>query len=90
MDTGKRHLASLDSLRCGFDFCESLRLYSFWLDWAVDLFRSVRLSHYRQPFEDEGAADWPVLRPVLRETSFPDSASSASAVRNAFRIQMPG
>src|SRR5207302_2981753 len=65
--------------RSYFDFRQSFRLSEILrpicLDRVVDIFRALRLPHYRELVEDEGIAGRPVFWSILHETSFPNPAS---------------
>ena len=51
----------------------------------MDIFRTLWLSNHRQPFEDESVAGRPVLRSILRETSFPNPARLSGLLQHRDR-----
>ena len=56
------------------------------MDRAVDLFRALWFSDYRQPFKDESPAHRRVYRSILREARFSHSAGICRFLQHICRI----
>jgi hypothetical protein len=86
----ERHLPPLDSLRgigvilIFADHFTNPVLYTR-LDWAMDIFRVLRLPFYRRIFKNEGIVGRALLRPVLCQMSLPNAAGLCSVLHDIGR-----